>query len=210
MQTGKKLSIAAIAVTAVVILGLAAFLAFKGHKNKQDETAIVAAVGDATLLLREVLGAQGAPDAVARLDAHLQRIKAAERTPLADNVANYVAVAREIVLRRADATRRTREALLARQLLSAHLAASGRRGDIWFRRAGELKKRMEDAHFEARAALETLDALLMLMQSSRKFLMPPGQPALVSEDVLGAARQQVREELKRSAAELERARRIPT
>jgi len=210
METGKKLSIAAIALTAVVILGLAAFLAFKSHKKQLDETAIVAAVGDSTALLREVLGAPGGADAAARLDAHLQRIKAAERTPLADAAEDYVSGAREIARRRADAARLAPQTAAARQALLAHLAAGGRRNDGWFRHAGELKKRVENAYYEAGVPLKTLDSLLDGMQESRKRLGPlVGENRLIGADLLGAARKQVQEELKRNAAELERARQIP-
>jgi hypothetical protein len=210
MQTGKKLSIAAIALTTAVILGLAAFLAFKGHKKKQDETAIVAAVADSTQTLREVLGGQGPADAVARADAQLSRIKAAERTPLADAAEDYVLGTREIARRRADATRLAPHTVAARQALLAHLAAGGRRNDGWFRHVGELKKRVENAYYELGVPLKTLDTLLDSMQESRKRLGPlVGENLLIGADVLGAARQQVQEELKRSATELERARQIP-
>jgi hypothetical protein len=210
METGKKLSIAAIAVASVVILALGVFLVFKGHKKKQDETAIVAAVGESTLLLREALGAQGAAGAVARLDAHLSRIKAAERTPLADAAEDYVLGAREIARRRADAARLAPQTAAARQALLAHLAAGGRRTDGWFHRAGELKKRVEDAYYELGVPLKTLDTLLESMYESRKRLGPlVGEPLLIGADALTAARQQVQEELKRSATELERARQIP-
>jgi len=210
METGKKLSIAAIALAAVVILALGAFLVFKGHKKKQDETAIVAGVGESTLLLREALGAQGAADAAARLDAHLSRIKAAERTPLADAAEDYVLGAREIARRRADATRLAPQAAASRQALLAHLAAGGQRNDAWFRHAGELKKRVENAHYELGVPLKTLDTLLDGMQDSRKRLGPlVGEKLLIGAEELGAARQRVHEELKRSATELERARQIP-
>jgi hypothetical protein len=211
METGKKVSIAAIALATVAILAVGAFLVFKGHKKKQDETAIVAAVGESTLLLREVLGAQAGADAVSRLDAHLSRIKAAERSPLADAAEDYVLGAREIARRRADAARLAPQTALARQALLAHLAAGGRRSDAWFHRAGELKKRVENAYYELGVPLKTLDTLLEGMYESRKRLglLLGGESRLVGAEVLNAARQQVQEELKRSAAELERARQIP-
>ena len=110
---------------------------WKGHKQKQDETAIIAAVGRGTPLLRETLGGQAPADAVARLDAHVKTIKSASRTPLADAAEDYVSGAREIARRRADADRLAPAAAASRQALLAHLAAGGRRGDTWFRQAGD-------------------------------------------------------------------------
>jgi len=207
---GKKLALAGIAVVIVVLAAVIGLLAYKGHKKKLDETAIVAAVADSTLILREVLGAEGAADAVSRLDAHLARVKAAERTPLADAAEDYVLGAREIARRRADATRLAPPAAAARQALAAHLAAGGRRDDAWFRAAGDLKKRVENAHYELNAALKTLDSLLDGMLESRKRLGPlVGEKLVVGADVVSAARGRVQEELQRSATELERARQIP-
>jgi hypothetical protein len=208
-MTGKKLGTALIAVAALAI-ALAAFLAYKSYKKKQDETAVVAAVGDSTLLLRGALGAQGAADAVARLDAHLTRIKAATRTPLADAAEDYVLGAREIARRRADAARLASHTAAARQALLTHLASSDRRGGGWFRQATKVKKGVENAYYELGVALKTLDTLLESMHESRKRLGPlVGEHLLIGADALNAGRQSAQEELKRSAEELERARQLP-
>jgi hypothetical protein len=210
METAKKVSIGAIALASALILGVGGFLVFKGHKQKQDETAIVTAVADCTRVLREVLEAKAAPDALARLDAHLARVKAAARTPLADAAEDYVLGSREIARRRADATRLEPQTAAARQALLAHLAAGGRRTDAWFRHAGDLKKRVENAHYELGVPLKTLDSLLDGMQESRKRLGPlVGEKLLIGAEELSSARQRVQEELKRSTTELERARQIP-
>ena len=207
---GKKLAVAGIAVVIVVLAAVIGLLAYKGHKKKLDETAIVTAVTESTLILREALGAEGAADAVSRLDAHLARVKAAERTPLADAAEDYVLGAREIARRRAEATRLAPPAAAARQALLAHLAAGGRRNDAWFRAAGDLKKRVENAHYELNAALKTLDSLIDGMHESRKVLGPlVGEKVLVEASALNTARARVQEELQRSATELERARQIP-
>jgi len=211
MQTAKKLGIAALGVAAVALVAIVIAFAYKGHKEKRDETAIVAAVGDATLVLGGLLAGQAASDAVPRLDAHLGMIKAAGRTPLADAAEDYVLGAREIARRRADVVRLAPQAAAARRALLAHLAAGGRRNDAWFQHAGELKKRVEDAHYELGVPLKTLDTLLEGMHESRKRLGPlAGENRLIGAAAISTARQQVQEELKRSAGELERARQIPT
>jgi len=208
--SARKLTLVAVAAAIVVLAALAGGLTYKGHKQKQDESAILGAVAESTLVLNEALGPQGAADAAARLDAHLARIKAAQHTPLSEAAEDYVLGAREVARRRAEATRLTAPAAAARQALLAHLAAGGRRNEGWFQHAGELKKRVENAHFELNSALKTLDSLLEGMPESRKRIAPlVGEKALVRADTLAAARAQEQEELKRSAEELERARQIP-
>jgi hypothetical protein len=208
---GRKLAVLGVAAAVLVAAAFAAVFAYKGHRKKQDETAILAAVGDSTNVLREALGGKVPADAVARLDAHVKAIKAAERSPLADAAEDYVLGAREIARRSAEAARFAPPAAAARRALAAHLGAGGRRNDGWFRRAGELKKQVENAHFELNVALKALDGLLDGMQESLKRMAPlVGDRMLVEAELLNAARARAREELKRSADELERARQVPT
>ena len=210
MDAKKKLSIGAVAAAALILLALAIGLNYRIQKKQQDESAVLAAVAGTTLILGEALGAQGAADAAARIDAHLAVIKAASATPLSDAAEEYVLGARETARRRADATRLAPQAAAARRALLAHLAAGGRRDEGWFRAAGELKKRVESAHFELNVALSALDKLLEGMYDSRKRLAPlAGEKALVTEAALNAARKQEQDELKRAGEELERARQIP-
>ena len=207
---GRKLAVWGIGAVVLVLAVVVAFIAYKGHKKKQDETAIVSAISESTLILREALGEQSPADAAPRLNAHLQRIKAAERTPLADAAEGYVLGARAIARRRAEAARLVAPAAAARQALLAQLAAGGRRNDGWFKHVGELKKQVENAHYELNAALKTLDNLIDGTHESRTVLGPlVGEKLLVPASALNAARERVQEELKRSATELERARQIP-
>jgi hypothetical protein len=208
---GRKLAVLAVAAAVIVAAAFAVAFAYKGHKQKQDETAILAAVGDSTNVLVEALRGTAPADAVQRIDAQVKAIKAAARTPLADAAEDYAVGAREIARRRADATRLAAPAAAARKALLAHLAAGGTRNDGWFRRAGELKKRVDESHFELNQALKTLDGLLDGMLESRKRMAPlAGEKRVVEAALLDAARVQAREELKRSADELERARQVPT
>ena len=209
-EMGRKLAVWGVAAAIIVLAAIVGMVSWKGHRKKQDETALVAAVGESTLILREALGAQPPADAAARLDGYLKQAKAAERTPLADAAEDYVLGAREIARHRADANRLAPAAAAARQALLAHLGAGARRNDAWFRHAGELKKRVEDAHYELGVPLKALDGLLDGMHESRKRLAPlVGEKLLIEPAALNAARERVQAELKRSAEELERARQIP-
>jgi hypothetical protein len=207
---GRKLALLGIAAAVLLAAALAGWFAWKGHKQKQDESAAIAAVVEATLLLRQALDAQAPTGAAAALDARVKAIQAGSRTPLADAAEDYVSGAREIARRRADAQRLEPAAAASRRTLLAHLEASNRRGGAWFRTAGELKKRMENAHFELNTSLKTLDTLIDGMHESRKNMLPlVGEQRVVEAAALTAGRQRAQAELKRSTEELERARQIP-
>jgi hypothetical protein len=207
---GRKLALIGVAAAVLLAAALAGWFAWKGHKKAQDEVATIGRVAEATTLLREVLAAKAPPGATAALDASVQAIKAASRTPLADAAEDYVSGAREIARRRADAARLAPAAAASRQALLAHLEASNRRGGTWFRQAGELKKRMENVHFELGTALKTLDTLIDGMQESRKTILPlVGEQWVIEAAALTEGRQRAQAEIKRNVEELERARQIP-
>ena len=208
---GRKLAVIGVAALVAVLLVVVGWTAWHGHKQKLDETAIVTGVIDTTVMLREVLArADAAADAAPRIDAHLARIKAATRTPLAEVAEDYVLGAREIARKRADVGRLARSAVASRQATLAHLAANQQRGDGWFKTASELKKRMERDYFELNTALKTLDTLYGGMPESVKRAAPLlGDKALLPASEFNKAAQETQEELKRVAIELERARQLP-
>jgi len=207
---GRKLALIGVAAAVLVAAALAGWMAWKGHKQKQDQTAIIAAVTAGTPLLREALGGQAGADMVARLDAQLKSVKSAGRSELADAAEDYLTGAREIARRRADALRLAPAAAASRQALLAHLGAGGRRGDGWFKHAGDLKKRMENAHFELATALKTLDTLTEGMIESRKRMLPlVGDKLVIEATAINGARERTQAEIRRVAEELERARQVP-
>ena len=205
----RKLSLWAVGAIIVLLAIVVAFMAYKGHRKKLDESAIVTAVTESTVVLREALGA-GASDGTARVDPLLARVKAAERSPLADAAEDYVLGTREIARRRAEANRLMPQTAAARQALLAHLAAGAQRNDAWFRHAGDLKKRVESAYFEVGVQLKALDGLIDGMNESRNRLGPlMGDKLLIDTPALSAGRERIREELKRNSEELDRARQVP-
>lgn len=209
VEIRRKLTLGVVAVVIALLAALAGYIGYKGHKKKVDETAIVSALADSTGVLREALAGQ-AGGGVGKIDPLLARIKASERTPLADAAEDYVLGAREIARRRAEASRLQPQTAAARQALLQHLAAGGRRGDAWFKHAGDLKKRVESAYFEVGVQLKALDGLLDGMHESRNRLVPlVGDKILIDNGALSGAREQVMQELKRNAEELERARQVP-
>jgi len=207
----RKLALLGIALAVVVAAAFAGWLAWKGHKQKLDETAIFAAVTDTTLMLRELLAKpSAAAESVPRIDAHLAKIKAASRTQLADVAEEYVLGAREIARRRGEVAGRARQAAASREATMAHLAAGKHRNDGWFKTAADLKKRMERDYYELNASLKTLDTLLSGMPDTVKRAVPLfGDKLVVPAGEFNLAAQEVQEDLKRVAVELERARQLP-
>jgi hypothetical protein len=183
---------------------------FQKGKKQQEETAVLGAVADSSQLLRAALGPQSPADAAARLDAHLTLVKSAARTPLAEAAEDYVLGAREIARRQAALPPLERQWDASRQAIRAHLAAGGRRNPAWFQTAGELKKRMEEAHFQLGVELSALDKLLDGMpESAKRTAALAGESRVVEAKLLNDARRQVQERLKSANDELERARQIP-
>lgn len=208
---GRKIAVLGVAAVVAVLTVVVGVTAWRGHKQKLDETAIVTGVTDTTAMLREVLAkADAAAEAALRMDAHLARIKVANRTPLADAAEEYVLGAREIARKRADIGRLARSAVASRQATMAHLAAGKQRGDGWFKVASELKKRMERDYFELNTALKTLDTLYSGMPESVKRATPLfAANTLLPAGEFHKAAQETQDELKRVALELERARQLP-
>jgi hypothetical protein len=206
----KKIAPLAAALAAVLALGVIAGAVFLKGKKRQEETALLDAVADSSQLLRAALGPQPPADAVARLDAHLARIKAAARTPLSEAAEDYVLGVREIARHEAELPALERQWDASRRAIRAFLSAGGRRNQAWFETAGTLKKRMEEAHFQLSTELSALDKLLDAMPESVKTATPlAGEQRVVELKLFYDGRRQVQERLKRANEELERARLIP-
>jgi hypothetical protein len=206
----KQIPLLVAAFVAVLVVGVVAGTVFQKGKKQHEETAILDAVADSSEILRAALGPQPPADAAARLDARLTMIKAAARTPLAEVAEDYVLGAREIARRQAALPPLERQWDASREAIRAHLAAGGRRNPAWFQTAGDLKKRMEEAHFQLGVELGALDKLFDGMPESAKRTAPlAGESRVVDAKLFNDARRRVQERLKSANDELERARQIP-
>ena len=107
------------------------------------------------------------------------------------------------------AERYSRQAAASRHALAAHMASASQRGTGWLNQALALKKRVEDDHFNIGVELKALDELLFSMSDAEQRLAPHvGREILVEESVFTAARKQAQDDLRRSADDLEGARRL--
>jgi hypothetical protein len=196
------------AIALVVVAGLAHF-GYAAAQKRSQQRHIKELVVDTTEKLRQVLLAKAASDVVAPLDANLKQAKAPRDPGLADAAEEYILGAREIARRRAEADRLSRQAAASRQALAAHMAHASHRGTGWMDQAIALKKRVEDDHFNLGMELKALDQLLATLPDAEERLAPRvGRDALIDDNLRVAARKQAEDELRRSAADLEGARRL--
>ena len=192
------------AAVLVLAAALAAYWAFSSWQERRQQAAIAAAVAEASAALRDALGRAPAGDEPKRIEAAMEKLRAAKPTrerDLAEAAEVYLVSARAVAERRAEAARLARQAAESRQQLVAHMAARTR-GEGWIRQAAELKKRMDQAYFDENVALEALADLLRGLPDSEERLAPQvGKGALVEAGLVDSAAEQAKAELKRASGE---------
>ena len=198
------------AIVAAVVLAICGTIAYSlvAEKQKRDQQrAVQALVVDTTAHLRKALNAPPPADLVNRIDGNLKAVSAPRDPRLAASAGLYIHGAREIVRRRSDAERLTREAAMSRRALNMHMAAASRRDTYWIRVASDLKKRVERDHQELDVSLKSLSKLLGTLPETQKELAPHIDASLLLEEAerrKAAARAD--EALKRATDDLEKVR----
>ena len=199
-------------VVAAVVLGVAGSTGYYMYAAKQKQAQqkrVAELVADTTALLRKALAAPPSAEILTRIDGNLKAAHAPRDRELAGAAEEYIHGAREIVRRRGDAERLTREAAMSRRALSMHMATSFGRDTYWIRVANDLKKRVERDHLELDISLKTLAELLYAMPETLKRLEPQvGAELLIDEAERRAARERAQESAKRAHEELEKVRRL--
>src|SRR5262245_53037212 len=206
MWEGRKLTIV---IVVVALAGGTGYYLFAEKQKKTQRAQVVALVQDTTQQLRKALAAPPSSDMVSHLDSNLKVAKAPRDRPLEDAAEDYIKSAREIVRRRSDAERLTREAAMSRRALAMHMRAAAHRDSYWIRVASDLKKRVERDHYELEASLKSLANLLGTLPEAQKRLEPHvGRALLLEDDARRAARERAEEAQKRAAEELEQVRKL--
>ena len=200
------------AIVAAVVLAIAGgtgYYLYVEKQKREQQRAVAALLVDTTAHLRKALRGPPFGDSLSRLDSNLKLVAAPRDRPLADAAGHYIHGAREIVRRRSDAERLGREAAMSRRALTMHMAAASNRDTYWIRVASDLKKRVENAHYELDLSLKTLSQLLQTLPESQKELEPHVDPSLLLEDAeRRIARERAEEAAKRAAGELEKVRKL--
>ena len=198
-----------VAAVVLAIAGGAGYYFYAQKAKKEQQRKVTELVADTTGLLRKALTAPPSAELVARIDGNLKAAKAPRDPMLTGAAEEYIHDAREIVRRRNDAERLTREAAMNRRALSMHMAAASGRDTYWIRVATDLKKRVERDHSELDTSLKVLSTLLFNLPESQKRLEPLlGAPLLLEESERRAARERAEENAKRAQEELEKVRRL--
>ena len=198
-----------VAAVVLAIAGGAGYYFYAQKAKKEQQRKVTELVADTTGLLRKALTAPPSAELVARIDGNLKAAKAPRDPMLTGAAEEYIHDAREIVRRRNDAERLTREAAMNRRALSMHMAAASGRDTYWIRVATDLKKRVERDHSDLDTSLKVLSTLLFNLPESQKRLEPLlGAPLLLEESERRAARERAEENAKRAQEELEKVRRL--
>jgi hypothetical protein len=198
-----------IAVLVLAIAGGTGYWLYAEKQRKEQRRQVLALVQDTTAELRKALRTPPAPDLVNKLDSHLKLAKSPRDRLLEDAAEDYIHGAREIVRRRADAERLTREAAMSRRALAMHMGAAAHRDSYWIRVATDLKKRVERDHHELDVSLKALTHLLFTLPEAQKRLEPHLEASLLLEESeRRAARDRAQEALERANVELEKVRKL--
>jgi hypothetical protein len=198
-----------VAVVVLAIAGGTGYWLYAEKQKREQRRQVIALLQDTTAELRKALRTPPAPDLVNKLDSNLKLAKAPRDRLLEDAAESYIQDAREIVRRRADAERLTREALMSRRALTMHMAAAAQRDSYWIRVAADLKKRVERDHQDLDISLKALSHLLFTLPESVKRLEPHVQaPQLLEEAERRAARERAQEALERAHQELDKVRKL--
>ena len=202
---------AVVAVAVLAICGTTAYLLIAEKQKRDQQRAVAALVVDTTAHLRKALNGPPPADLVSRLDGNLKAVSAPRVPRLADAAGHYIHGAREIVRRRSDSERLTREAAMSRRALNMHMAAASRRDTYWIRVAADLKKRVERDHHDLDVSLKSLSHLLGTLPEAQKELAPHIDASLLLEAAESRkARERADEAAKRASQELEKVRHLLT
>ena len=203
------IAIAALSVTALVLVAFIATNLIRGNRKKVEDDRIAVLVADGTTQLRQALAAAPAPASVAKIEGYLESAKASPNPDLGGAAEHYLLGARGIARQRAESQRLMREAAATRQALERHMARAERRNTGWIRTATDLKRRVEATHAELDRSLKALDGLLNNLPDAEKRLAPHvAASALLEAGEIDAARKRVQDDSQRAVAELEQVRRI--
>jgi len=197
----------AVVYLAIAALALVGYWALANWQKRSQFKAISELVAEGTAQLRGALTAPPSKDGIAGIENAIERLQAARvsrQVAFAGAADTYLAGARTLMLRRADAERVAPVAAASRQALDAHMNTPRGRNDDWIRRAAELKRKMDADQVELERVLKVLADLLATFPETEKPVAAFAPSATLDEATRAAALKRVQDELKRSAAEATR------
>ena len=178
----------------------------KEAKKRYEARAVVWIVQDATAELKAGLKTPSR-EGIAKIEKSIRETQGWANIEVADATEQYLVGAREILRRRAEATRLSQQASASRAALVAHMDRAPRRDLPWIRAATDLKKQVERDHFDLDVQLGALADLLGAMPEANKRLAPHVNASLLVDDAFRrSARDAVLIEARRARADLDKTR----
>ena len=178
----------------------------KEAKKRYEARAVVWIVQDATAELKAGLKTP-LREGIEKIEKSIRETQGWANIEVADATEQYLVGAREILRRRAEATRLSQQASASRAALVAHMDRAPRRDLPWIRAATDLKKQVERDHFDLDVQLGALADLLGAMPEANKRLAPHVNASLLVDDAFRrSARDAVLIEARRARADLDKAR----
>ena len=201
-----RIASALVGAVGIAIAGGVGYLLHKEARQRSEARAAVTLVQEATVELERGLK-MPSQEAVEKVEGSLRVAQGWHDRNLVEDTEPYLVGVREILRRRADASRLTQKAASSRAALTAHMSHAARRDSPWIRAAMALKKQVERDHFDLDVQLNALASLLGSLPEANKRLAPHVQASLLMEDSKRrSARDAVLAEAKRARQELEKAR----
>jgi hypothetical protein len=201
-----RIASALVGAVGIAIAGGVGYMLHKEARLRSESREVVTVVQDATVELERGLK-MPSQEAIAKVEGSLRVAQAWHNRQLVEDAEPYLVGVREILRRRADASRLTQKAASSRAALAAHMSHAERRGTPWIRAAMDLKKQVERDHFDLDVQLGALADLLGSLPEANKRLAPHVQASLLFEDAKRRrARDAVLAEAQRARAELDKVR----
>lgn len=221
MQAAIRNKVLLVGFAAIVILAIAAIIAYGSKKKRDLESSAAASVAEATADLGQAgalaLDAPGAADKLERLraglDERIQALRAEDGTrnkTLADASELYLVDVRAILHNEASAAHALAASRASRRALEAHLQQAAARGAGWIDRALALKQKAERDNFDLRTALGAVADLLHAHRDTQDKLRAAYPAAPMIDEARRASLEKSARDVQDSAAQdLERLRRLP-
>jgi hypothetical protein len=195
-----------IAAACVAVALVVSYLLIKEAKRRWESHAIVSVLGEATAQLKAGLKVPSR-EGLAKVEAGIRSTHRWSNAEVADAAEQYLVGAREILRRRAEATRLSEKAAASRAALLAHMDRAPTRDLPWLRAATQLKRQVERDHFDLDVQLGALADLLGAMPEANKRLAPHVSASLLIEDSYRrSARDAVLQEARLARSELDKTR----
>ena len=220
MTLGYGIRTVAAALVAIVAVSSLGYWALSAYRKSDLQKTVTVLVRESSDRLKAAFAIQTETAlTVARLDDHAQEVdkhlielrglSASPNRPLVDAADEYMLTVRQILRNQAASHRYRVQMVASDKALRDHMSTSARRTAAWMQEALRSKDRLEKDYLDYRLSVEAYGRLLeSLPETSKKLALHVGAGPLADPAAVTDARRRVRDNLKRAAGEVERARQL--